>query len=169
MTGRLIVRTLASAAVVWLVMAPAAQAQPQPNAAQVALATQLLDLKGSLGAFDRAIEGVIISHRNTLLQINPNLTRDIDAVVQAMRGEAAARRKEIQTEVAAGYASAFTEQELKDMLAFYKTPLGKKMIENEPKAGEASMKRAEAWIEKYAEATMGKMRAEMRKRGHSNF
>jgi len=169
MTGRLIVRTLASAALAWLVMAPAAQAQPQPTAAQVALATQLLELKGSLGAFDRAIEGVIITHRNTLLQINPNLSRDIDAVVQAMRSDTAARRKEIQTEVAAGYASAFNEQELREMLAFYRTPLGKKIIETEPKAGEASMKRAEAWVEKYAEATMAKMRAEMRKRGHNNF
>jgi hypothetical protein len=169
MSGRLIVRTLASAALAWLVMAPPAQAQPQPSAAQIALATQLLELKGSLGAFDRAIEGVIITHRNTLLQINPTLTRDIDAVVQTMRADSVARRKEIQNEVAAGYASVFTEQELKDILAFYKTPLGKKIIEAEPKAGEASMRRAEAWVEKYAEATMAKMRAEMRKRGHSNF
>ena len=27
------------------------------------------------------------------------------------------------------YATRFTEQELKDTLAFYKTPLGKKMLE----------------------------------------
>jgi hypothetical protein len=168
MSGRLIVRTLASAAVAWFLMSPPAQAQ-QPTAAQIALATQLLELKGGIRAFDPAIEGVIISHRNTLLQINPNLTRDIDAVAQAMRADSAARRKEMQNEIAIGYASVFTEQELKDILAFYRTPLGKKLIEAEPKGTEASMKRAEAWIEKYAEATMAKMRAEMRKRGHNSF
>ena len=39
------------------------------------------------------------------------------------------RRAEIHTEIARGYASQFTEQELKDVLAFYKTPLGKKLID----------------------------------------
>ena len=57
----------------------------------------------------------------------------------------------------------------KDIIAFYKSPLGKKLLEGEPKAGEATTKRAEAWVEKYAEATMAKMRAEMRKRGHNGF
>ncbi len=41
------------------------------------------------------------------------------------------------------------------MIAFYKTPLGKKLIEAEPKAGEASTKRAEAWIDKYADEVDG--------------
>jgi hypothetical protein len=169
MIVRFMARTLVATAIACVAMAYGAHAQPQPSAAQVALATQLLELKGGIGAFDPAIDGVIISHRNTLLQINPNLSRDIDAVVQTMRAEAAARRKEIQAELATGYASAFTEQELKDIIAFYRTPLGKKMLEAEPKGTEASMKRAEVWIEKYAEATMAKMRAEMRRRGHSSF
>ena len=55
------------------------------------------------------------------------------------------------------------------MIAFYKTPLGKKIIENEPKAGEASTKRAQVWIDKYAEEVIAKMRAEMKKRGHNEF
>ena len=49
------------------------------------------------------------------------------------------------------------------MIAFYKTPLGKKMIEQEPKAGEESTKRAQVWIDKYAEDVMARMRAEMKK------
>ena len=36
------------------------------------------------------------------------------------------------TEAAKLYAARFTEQELKDMVAFYKSPLGKKMIAQEP-------------------------------------
>jgi hypothetical protein len=150
--------------------APQAREQPpQPSAAAVALAAQLLELKGGIGAFDPAIDGVITHHRNNLLQINPNLTRDIEAVAALIRTESAARRKEMQAEVAAGYASMFTEQDLKDMIAFYKTPLGRKMIEMEPKAGDASTRRAEMWIESYAQATMAKMRAEMKKRGHNEF
>ena len=93
----------------------------------------------------------------------------INEVETIVRKEGAARREELHKEIAIGYATAFTEQDLKDMIAFYKTPLGKKMIEQEPKAGEESTKRAQAWIDKYAETVMVKMRAEMRKRGHSEF
>src|SRR3954453_2636737 len=54
---------------------PAARAQ-QRSPAAVALATQLLELKGGIDAFDPAIEGVVVHHRGVFLQINPNLTRD---------------------------------------------------------------------------------------------
>ena len=135
MTVRFIVRTLGAAAVACLAFAPAANAQAQPSAASVALATQLLELKGGIGAYDPAIDGVIIHHKGVLLQINPNLAKDINDVEQMMRKEGAARREELHKEIALGYASVFTEQELKDMIVFYKTPLGKKMIEQEDPGG----------------------------------
>jgi hypothetical protein len=169
MIVRFIAHTVGVAAIACLALTQAAQAQQQPSAAAVTLATQLLELKGGLSAYDPAIDGVVIHHKGVLLQINPNLAKDINDVEQLMRQEGAARRQELHKEIALGYASAFTEQELKDMIVFYKTPLGKKMIEQEPKAGEQSTKRAQIWIDKYAETVIAKMRAEMRKRGHSEF
>ena len=168
MIVRFIAHTVGAAAIACLALTQAVQAQ-QPSAAAVTLATQLLELKGGIGAYDPAVDGVIIHHKGVLLQINPNLAKDINDVEQLMRQEGAARRQELHKEIALGYASAFTEQELKDMIAFYKTPLGKKIIEQEPKAGEESTKRAQIWIDKYAETVIAKMRAEMRKRGHNEF
>jgi len=174
MMVRFIAHTVGAAAIACLALSQAAQAQQKPPSAGVTLATQLLatellELKGGIGAYDPAIDGVVIHHKGVLLQINPNLAKDINDVEQMMRKEGAARREELHKEIALGYASAFTEQELKDMIVFYKTPLGKKMIEQEPKAGEASTKRAQIWIDKYAETVIAKMRAEMRKRGHNEF
>ncbi len=166
MIVRFIAHTVGAAAIACLALTQAAQAQ---SAAAVTLSTQLLELKGGIGAYDPAIDGVIIHHKGVLLQINPNLAKDVNDVEQMMRKEGAARREELHKEIALGYASAFTEQELKDMIAFYKTPLGKKIIEQEPKAGEESTKRAQIWIDKYAETVIAKMRAEMRKRGHTEF
>src|SRR4029079_4642821 len=163
MIARPIVGMLGATAVAFFALAHGSQAQqrpqqPQPQAEQVkpvsaaavALATQLLELKGGITAFDAAIDGVIFHHRGNLLQINPNLTKDIDATVQTVRAETAARRQELHNEVARGYASVYTEPDLKEMLEFYKTPLGRKIIEGEPKAGEESTKRAQTWIDKYA-------------------
>jgi hypothetical protein len=169
MIVRFIAHTVGAAAIACLALVQAAQAQQQPSAAAVTLATQLLELKGGISAYDPAIDGVVIHHKGVLLQINSNLGKDINDVEQLMRKEGAARREELHKEIALGYASAFTEQELKDMITFYKTPLGKKMIEQEPKAGEQSTKRAQLWIDKYAETVIEKMRAEMRKRGHTEF
>jgi uncharacterized protein len=173
MIVRFIAHTVGAGAIACLALVQAAQAQQQPSAAVTLstqlLATQLLELKGGIGAYDPAIDGVINHHKGMLLQINPNLAKDINDVEQIMRKEGAARREELHKEIALGYASAFTEQELKDMIVFYKTPLGKRIIEQEPKAGEASTKRAQIWIDKYAETVIAKMRAEMRKRGHNEF
>jgi hypothetical protein len=169
----MIVRPIAcavgAAAFAWLAMTYSARAQQQPSPATVALATQLLEVKGGLTAFDPAIDGVIVHHKSILLQINPNLTKDVDAVGAMMLADVAARRADLHREVAIGYASAFSEQDLKDLIAFYKTPLGKKLVEAEPKAGQESAQRAQDWVEKYAESTMERMRAEMKKRGHTEF
>jgi hypothetical protein len=170
MIVRFIAHTVGVAAIACLALIQGAQAQQQqPSAAAVTLATQLLELKGGISAYDPAIDGVVTHHKGVLLQINPNLSKDINDVEQLVRKENVARREELHKEIAIGYASAFTEQELKDMIAFYKTPLGKKMIEQEPKAGEQSTKRAQIWIDKYAETVITKMRAEMKKRGHTEF
>ena len=169
MIVRFIANTVGAAAIAFLALTQGAQAQQQPSAAAVALATQLLEIKGGIGAYDPAIEGVIVHHKGILLQINSNLAKEINDVELLMRQEGAARREELHKEIALGYASAFTEQELKDMIVFYKTPLGKKMIEQEPKAGEDATRRAQIWIDKYAENVMTKMRAEMKKRGHTEF
>jgi hypothetical protein len=168
MIVRFIANSVGAIAIACLALTQGAQAQ-QPSAAAVALATQLLELKGGLVAYDPAIDGVIVHHKGSLLQINPNLGKDINEVELIVRKEGAARKEELHKEIALGYASAFSEQDLKDMIAFYKTPLGKKIIELEPKAGEQSTKRAQVWIDKYAEQVIAKMRAEMRKRGHSEF
>jgi hypothetical protein len=83
-----------------------------------------------------------------------------------MRNDYVARRGEIHTEIARAYAAQFTEPELRQILAFYKTPLGKKLIDAEPKAIDGAAKRVDAWSAKFADEVMNQMRAELRKKGH---
>jgi hypothetical protein len=69
-------------------------------------------------------------------------------------------------EVAKLYASRFTEQELKDTLAFYKSPLGKKLLVEEPLILDQSMRNAQSWADRLSQEVIGKIRTEMKKRGH---
>jgi hypothetical protein len=63
------------------------------------------------------------------------------------------------------YANEFTEQELKDLVTFYKSPLGQKLLSNEPRAIQFSMSYMNQWAQQFAETINGQFRAEMKKRG----
>ena len=67
--------------------------------------------------------------------------------------------------MARNYASGFTEVELKDLAAFYRSPLGKKVLEQEPAAFNSSRQYMGKWAEKFAEEINGKFRGEMKARG----
>ena len=66
--------------------------------------------------------------KSMFLQTNPNLSEGSRRVcAQSAQGTGAAQRRP-EGEIAKIYASRFTEQELKETLAFYKSPLGKKLL-----------------------------------------
>ena len=160
-------RTLCAAAIACLAFAQDARAQAQPSAAAVALGREVVEAKGALNMFDSVIVGVIEYHKGVLLQSNPNLQKDLNDVAARLSTEFAPRRANVHTEIARAYASRFTEQELKEILAFYKTPLGKKLIVEEPKGVDDATKRVDEWANKFAEEVLVRIRAEMKKKGHN--
>jgi uncharacterized protein len=83
-----------------------------------------------------------------------------------LRAEYAPRSAEVVNDVAKLYASRFTEQELKDTLAFYKSPLGRKLLVEEPSILDQSMRSAQGWADRLSQEVIGKIRAEMKRRGH---
>jgi hypothetical protein len=170
MTFRRTVRALSAVAVLAIALSgpgfaqqPAAQAKITPTA--MLLAKELVDLKGAAEAYDPLVNGVIEYHKNFFMQNNPNLSKDLNEVAQKLAADLAPRKAEMQQEITRIYASHFTEQELKDALAFYKSPLGKKLIAEEPKALEETLKAADDWSRKFAVEVDAKFRAEMQKRG----
>ena len=54
---------------------------------------------------------------------------------------------------------------MKELLAFYKTSLGKKVLTEEPLAVEDAFKRAQDWSNTFSEQVIGRFRAEMKKKG----
>ena len=56
---------------------------------------------------------------------------------------------------------------MREAIAFYRTPLGRKLVTQEPKAMEETMKAADFWSKKFADEVVVKLREEMRKRGHN--
>lgn len=111
--------------------------------------------------------GVIETAKNVLLQQSPNLQKDLNETAATLRTQLAPRTAELKEEIAKLYALRFTEAELKEALTFFKSPLGKKLLVEEPRFVEASLGRAQEWANRLSEDVMGKIRAEMKKKGHN--
>ena len=138
----------------------------QPSAAAVALARDVIVIKGAGAMTDPLVRGVIESVKNSFVPTNPNLTRELNDVATALHKELNGKSSEVLEQLARAYATRFTEQELKDLLVFYKTPLGQKFVREEPNAIEDGLKRAQQWADTFADTVMARMRSEMQKKGH---
>ena len=155
---------LAAVAVALVAFGPAAHSQ-QPSAAAMSTAKEIVTITGATTLFNPLIAGVVEQAKLLFLQQNPGLSKDLNEIAIKMRNDLAPRFDELVNDVARNYAIHFTEQELKDVLAFYKSPAGKKLISEQSKVVEASMKFAQDWANKLSDEVIGKMREELKKRG----
>jgi hypothetical protein len=150
-----------------LIAAPAmAQTAAKPaSPAAIASAKELLTLKNTSAVYADAVPSMVAQTKNTLLQSNLNYQKDLNEVAVIVAKNLAGREKEIGDGMAQIYAAEFTEQELKDLVTFYKSPLGQKLIAAEPRAVQNSMGYMQQWAHSFAEVINGQFRAEMKKRG----
>jgi hypothetical protein len=155
-------------ALMLLAVAPAPEgfAQSSPSPVALALAKEIIIAKGTSAGFDSIGPAIIERAKSTYLQLNPSLARDLNEVAAKLKLEYAPRFVEPLNEAAKAYAAKFTEQELKDILAFYKSPVGKKVVLQEPVIIEESLSGADRWAQGMLDEIGGKFRVEMKKKGH---
>lgn len=157
----------AAFAVVLAAAGPGAHAQPhKPSPTSLLVAKQLVTVTGATTLFNPLIAGVVEQAKLLYLQQNPGLAKDLNEIAAKMRKDLQPRFSEVTDEIARLYATHFTEQELKDILAFYNSPAGKKMLSEQPVVVDASVKFAQDWANKLSEQVTAKMREELKKRGH---
>ena len=148
--------------------AAAQQAAAPPKAASpaaIAAAKEILAMKNTSAMYQNAVPNIVQHTKDTLLQSNINYQKDLNEVAVIVAKNLAGREKEIGEGMAQIYANEFTEQELKDLVIFYKSPLGQKLLANEPRAIQSSMAYMNQWAQQFGEIVNGEFRAEMRKRG----
>jgi hypothetical protein len=146
---------------------PAGAQQPKPPAspAAVASAKELLSMKGANSMYAGAVPNIVQRTKDALLQANLNYQKDLNEVAVIVAQKLAGREKEIGEGMAKIYGNEFTEQELKDLVTFYKSPLGQNLLATEPRAIQFSMAYMNQWAQMFAETVNAEFRAEMRKRG----
>jgi hypothetical protein len=133
--------------------------------AAIAAAKEILAMKNASAMYASAVPNLVQQTKDTLLQSNLNYQKDLNEVSVIVAQKLAGREKEIGEGMASVYANEFTEQELKDLVTFYKSPLGQKLLTSEPRAIQMSMAYMNQWAQRFSETVNGEFRAEMRKRG----
>ncbi|MGB9351470.1 MAG: DUF2059 domain-containing protein [Pseudolabrys sp.] len=156
----------AALAITLATVGPAAYAQ-QPSPAAMSTAKELIMVTGATGLFSPLIAGVVEQAKVLYLQQDPSLAKDLNEITAQMRTDLQPRFSELTDEVARLYAANFSEQELKEILTFYKTPSGKKLLTEQSKIVDSSMKFAQDWANKLSDQVVAKMRDELKKRGHA--
>src|ERR1700719_649799 len=141
-------------------------ATPKPaSPAALAAAKEILAMKNASAMYSNAVPIIVQQTKDQLMQSNLNYQKDLNEVAVIVAQKLAGREKEIGEGMAQVYANEFTEQELKDLVTFYKSPLCQKLLVAEPRAIQFSMSYMNQWAQQFAETINGEFRAEMRKRG----
>src|SRR5712672_2584423 len=158
-----------------LVGAPAMAQQPkqaapapplkQASPAALAAAKEILAMKNASAMYANAVPRIVEQTKNALTQQNLNYQKDLNEVAIVVAKNLAGREKEIGEGMAQVYANEFSEQELKDLVTFYKSPLGQKLLSTEPRAIQFSMSYMNQWALAFASTVNTEFRAEMKKRG----
>jgi hypothetical protein len=143
------------------------QAQQAPSAAQLKLAQQVVEMQGSQRSFEGAVPTIFTQIYNQYVSQNPDLDKDISATLRALLPEFDKRKEEITGILARIYAEKFTEAELKDIVAFYESPTGKKFVGSTADIGKQTMGKLQEWSGKVNQDAVDRLKAEMKKKGHN--
>ena len=156
-------RLFACLAVIAL-MGGVARAQ-EPSPSHLAAARELLLMTGSLELDrgpDPAIPGEAIKRRQVT---RPEITKDLNEVIELLKPEMELQRQQMINAGAKVYAQHFTEPQLKDVIAFFKTPSGQAYLKEQPQLVDDVVNAVEVWTQQVSEYMMVRVRAEMAKRG----
>ncbi|UOK70862.1 DUF2059 domain-containing protein [Ancylobacter polymorphus] len=144
--------------------APAAK-PPQPSAEQLKLANELLVANGEASSFDAVIPNVVEQTAAGFVQSNPDLIRDLREVAKQLSAQYESRRNEIVQILATIYATEFTTQELRELLTFYRSEAGKKLVTKREELLKVGFSSIQAWSAQFAREMEVRVREEMKKRG----
>lgn len=142
-----------------------AQAPKPPSPAAIGYAKEILTMKNASAMYASAVPNIVQRTKDSILQNNLNYQKDLNEVSLVVAQQLAGKEKEIGEQMAKIYATDFTEAELKDLVTFYKSALGQKLLAQEPRSIQNSMTYMNQWAQTFSEEVNGVFRAEMRKRG----
>jgi hypothetical protein len=155
--------------VMWLA-APLARAQtaaPSPSPDALATARELITTIRFVDQFKALMPALMTTLKPAIVQGRSEVARDYDALVPVMLEAFQARFSELSEAVAIVYANNFTADDLRALIAFYKTPVGQKFLAKTPTLTQQSMLAGQKFGQSVSAELSQRMIEELRKKGHT--
>jgi uncharacterized protein len=151
--------------------APAAGQEEQPLQAimneelppeRMELAMKLLRLSGTSRVFDQVLPGIAEQAKNYFIRANPQMQLGIIAVVDKVALELVSRRPELDQYFAKVWASAYTDEEMQQLVDFYDSDIGKKFANTFPQILTVQTAAAQEWGKSISADLTEKVQKELR-------
>lgn len=144
-----------------------ASAQTQPSPDSLAAAKELV----TTAKLDEAMRGIfpvlMQQLKPAIAQGRPEVERDLDTLMPLFITVMNERMGEFSEMVARLYASNFSGAELRDLIAFYRTPTGQKFVAAQTTLAQQSMTLGQQFAQRLVVDLQERMKQELRKKGHS--
>jgi hypothetical protein len=151
--------------------AQAPAAQPAPASAvsegQMRVARDIIEASGIARSFDSAMPDMALRIRQNFAPSRPEIVKDMDDTLVSLLPEIRTRRGEMIERSARALGSMFTEAELRELLAFFNSNVGKKYVNAQPVLLTQIFQAMEPWMQQTSEHFLNRFREEMRKKGHT--
>jgi hypothetical protein len=126
------------------------------------LALKLVQLSGAARMFDEVLPMIADQTKNAFIRANPDMQLGIISVVDQIAVSLVSRRPELDNYLARVWASAFTNDEMEDLVAFYESDTGKKFGTTLPRLLAVQAAAAQEWGKSVTAEMQEKVTAELR-------
>ena len=147
-------------------LVPAAATAQDADPQAIALGTELVDLAGAKSMMTQMMNQIEPALTKLVAQANPGKEAEALEVMQKFvipRIESSV--PDLVQECARLYAKHFSTDDLGQMIAFYKSPVGQKLVAEQPKMMQEMAGVAQAWGQRIAVESMKAYGDEFKKRG----
>jgi len=158
------IKALLGAALALAISSVGARAD-EPTPAALNYANQIFVDIGMKASIDQVVPGMLAQLERNVTSTRPELKDALHETVLAIEPEFVKTEQAVMTDSVKFLASKMTEQELKDTLAFYDSPTGKKYVAVEPSVVQEVGNLARAWRQQLSTDILTRAREEMKKKG----
>jgi hypothetical protein len=146
---------------------PPTQAQsPSPSPDTVAAARELVTTSRAADQLKTLLPLIMQQLKPAIVQGRADVARDFDVVMPQLVEAMSARSDSFAEAIAVIYARNFSADELRQVTAFYRSPIGQRFLEKMPTIAQESMTMGQKFGQEIAVELRTRMIEELRKRGH---
>jgi len=117
--------------------------------------------------FKALLPMIFQSMKPAIVQNRADVDRDFDAVVPVLTDKMTARINEMEDSIVEIYANNFSGAELRDLIAFYKSPTGQKFLQKTPLITQQTMAAGQKFGQSAGAEARKEMIEQLRKKGHT--